>query len=73
MEIKELYDLYKECGGISTDSRKIGKNSMFIALKGDNCDGNDFAVEALEKGLSMSVEASLPSSRRLPKSGVHRP
>ncbi|MCF0163933.1 MAG: UDP-N-acetylmuramoyl-tripeptide--D-alanyl-D-alanine ligase [Bacteroidales bacterium] len=60
MEIKELYDLYKECGGISTDSRKIGKNSMFIALKGDNFDGNDFAVAALEKGAKY-VLVSKPS------------
>ena len=35
---------------ISTDTRSIKKDSMFIAIKGDHFDGNDFVDEALEKG-----------------------
>ena len=31
---------------ISTDTRKIEKGSLFIAIKGDNFDGHDFASKA---------------------------
>ena len=33
---------------ISTDSRNIGKNSLFIALKGENFDGNDYIEDILK-------------------------
>jgi len=36
--------------GVSTDSRKIAPGNLFIALKGDNFDGNCFANTALENG-----------------------
>ena len=35
---------------ISTDTRSIKKDSMFIAIKGEHFDGNDFVDEALKKG-----------------------
>ncbi len=50
-----LYNLYKECSGICTDTRKITEGSMFFALKGENFDGNDFAVKALEMGARYAV------------------
>lgn len=36
--------------GISTDSRKVKKGELFIALKGKNFDGNDFVQDAFDKG-----------------------
>lgn len=36
--------------GISIDSRTIGDGELFVALKGDNHDGHDFVVNALDKG-----------------------
>lgn len=50
MEINIIYSKFLECTSVSTDTRKIKKNSMFIALKGENFDANTFAKEALEKG-----------------------
>lgn len=50
MRIEELYQCFLECDGISTDTRNINENSLFIALKGDNFDANTFASEALLKG-----------------------
>lgn len=50
MEIEKIYKKFLECSEVSTDTRKIEKNSMFFALKGDNFDANSFAKEALEKG-----------------------
>ena len=35
---------------ISTDTRSIVKKSMFIALRGNNFNGNDYIEEALKKG-----------------------
>ena len=35
---------------ISTDSRGITKGEFFIALKGDNFDGNGFVKDAFKKG-----------------------
>ena len=34
---------------ISTDSRVIDENTLFIALKGERFDANDFVDEVLEK------------------------
>lgn len=35
---------------IKTDTRKLKKGDIFIALKGKNYDGHDFTYEAIEKG-----------------------
>ena len=40
---------------ISTDTRSLKKNSLFIAIKGDNFDGNDFVAEALSKGSNIVI------------------
>ncbi len=40
---------------ITTDSRKIAKGDIFIALKGENFDGNKFAGEAIKKGAVAAV------------------
>lgn len=55
MEIKELYNIYLNHNTICTDTRKIKKNSLFFALKGDNFDGNKFAKDAIEKGSSFAI------------------
>ena len=43
----DLYQKYRECSGVSTDTRKIPSDSMFFALKGLNFDANLFAEQAL--------------------------
>lgn len=40
---------------ISTDTRKIEKDNLFIALKGGNFNGNDYAIHAFEKGAAIVV------------------
>lgn len=55
MDTKELYRLFLECNSISTDTRKISPNNMFFALKGDNFNGNKFALQALEAGAKYSI------------------
>ncbi len=55
MDIESLYKIWLGNRLISTDSRKIGKNSIFFALRGDRFDGNTFANQALELGASYVV------------------
>ncbi|APG61110.1 UDP-N-acetylmuramoyl-tripeptide--D-alanyl-D-alanine ligase [Christiangramia salexigens] len=55
MNTAQLHQKYLLCSGVSTDTRKIRKNCMFFALKGDNFNGNLFAEEALAKGASYVV------------------
>ncbi len=50
MEISKIHAFFLQCSGISTDTRKIEANSLFVALKGDNFDANTFATSAIEKG-----------------------
>ena len=55
MQIQELYQLYLQHPEICTDSRKIVKDSIFFALKGDNFNGNKFAEKAIKDGCSFAV------------------
>jgi UDP-N-acetylmuramoyl-tripeptide--D-alanyl-D-alanine ligase len=41
---------------IVTDSRVVAKGDLFVALKGKNFDGNDFAPDAAKKGAGVVVE-----------------
>ena len=55
MEIKDLYNIFLQSAGVCTDTRTLKKNQLFFALKGENFDGNRFALQALEKGASYAV------------------
>jgi len=55
MKTEQLYELYKNSTGITTDSRTVGTGQIFFALWGDKYNGNKFAAEALEKGASCAV------------------
>ena len=48
--IEKIYTLFLESEGICTDSRKLQKNQIFFALKGENFNGNFFAQQALTQG-----------------------
>ena len=63
MTIKELYKLYQEHPCITTDSRDCPEGSIFLALKGDKFDGNQFALKALEQGCAYAIvdESVTPS------------
>jgi len=55
MRIEQLHQLFLNSNGVSTDTRKIAKEVLFFALKGDNFNANEFALEALKKGASHAV------------------
>ncbi len=55
ISIEELYTIYQHHPSIQTDTRKIQPNDIFFALKGPSFNGNDFAVQALDKKASYVV------------------
>jgi len=55
MRIEQLHKIFLQSSGIATDTRKISKNKLFFALKGNNFDGNKFAIKAIEQGASFSI------------------
>lgn len=56
MNIQSIYQLFLDCGmNLSTDTRKIEPGAMFLALKGDNFNANEFAMQALEKGAAYVI------------------
>lgn len=48
--IPDLYEKFLECTGVSTDTRTITPDCLFVALKGPSFDANQFALDALAKG-----------------------
>ena len=55
MNIKELYKLYQQHSCITTDSRDCPEGSIFLALKGESFNGNQFAQSALDKGCAYAI------------------
>ena len=55
MNIVEIYSRFKECGSVTTDTRTLKGGEMFFALKGENFDGNEYALKALELGAAYAV------------------
>lgn len=78
MNIQELYRKFMECGSVTTDSRTVKGGEMFFALKGENFDGNGYALKALAAGAAYAVvsdnseAAKLCCSREMPSSGSAR-
>lgn len=55
MNIIDIYNIFRKCGAVATDTRTLKGGEMFIALKGENFDGNDYAFKALESGAAYAV------------------
>ncbi|MCK9413639.1 MAG: UDP-N-acetylmuramoyl-tripeptide--D-alanyl-D-alanine ligase [Prolixibacteraceae bacterium] len=55
MTPEEIYPMFLNHPVVTIDSRRIEKDSIFFALKGDNFNGNAFALSALEAGAAYAV------------------
>jgi UDP-N-acetylmuramoyl-tripeptide--D-alanyl-D-alanine ligase len=56
MDIQWIYERFLEGKQkFTTDSRKVTEGCMFFALKGENFDGNAYALQALESGAFLAV------------------
>ncbi len=53
--INRLYSLFQTCGKVTTDTRTLQGGELFFALKGENFDGNEYAMKALEAGAAYAV------------------
>jgi len=51
--------------GITTDTRKIGKGDVFVALKGERFDGHDYLSDAVRDGASALVVSTVPKVNSL--------
>ena len=61
-----LHDVARLCGGelrgddvpvfgVSIDSRTVAPGNLFVAIRGENFDGHDFARQALERGAAAAM------------------
>lgn len=48
-------NLEEKCENFCTDTRKIQKGDVYVGLKGDKFNGNEYYKEALEKGAKVAV------------------
>ena len=55
MDIISIYEKFKECGAVSTDTRALNSGEMFFAIKGQNYDGSEYALKAFELGARYAV------------------
>ncbi len=44
---------------VASDSRKIVKNQLFVAIKGENFDGNAYALEAIKQGAAAALVSDI--------------
>lgn len=66
--IEKIYQHYTKRHLVSTDSRSIEKDCVFVAIKGERFDGNDFAYKVASDGIAACVIADrkdLPLHERL--------
>lgn len=66
MSIEQLYALFLEYPSIQTDTRKLRKGDIYLALKGEHFNGNTFAQQAIEQGAAYAIidEAVFQTSDR---------
>ena len=57
-------------GGVSIDSRTLTEGDLFIGLRGEHDDGDDFAAAALRAGAS-AVVVRAETATKLPPGGAH--
>lgn len=71
MDIEALYGRYLACGGVvTTDSRTLKGGELFFALKGENFDGNAYALNALDAGAKYAVVSEDSEAARSGREGV---
>lgn len=55
MQTEILYSCFLRSSGLNTDTRSLQAGQMFLALKGGNFNGNQFAATALQAGAAFVV------------------
>ena len=66
--IQKIYQYFQKAYKVTTDSRKVEQDAVFFALKGENFDANDFALQVADEGVASLVVADrkdLPKHERI--------
>ena len=59
--VKQIGEIDKPICDIVFDSRKVKKDSLFVAQKGTQIDGHDFIDSAIKDGASVVVLEQMPN------------
>lgn len=62
----QLYEIFRQHPRLTTDTRQLQEGDLFLALSGENFDGNQFAAKALESGAAYAIvdDATVVQSER---------
>ena len=55
MDITTIYEIFRQCTEVTTDTRDCPKDSLFFSLKGANFNGNQYAQKAIESGCKYAI------------------
>ena len=72
-DIAALYDRFRACTSVSTDSRQQQANTLFFALNGPTFRGADFAPQALAQGARYAVVDDAELARQAPDRYTYAP
>lgn len=67
--IESLYQLFTQSTGICTDTRKLQPGNLFLAFKGPNFNGNQFAAQAINAG---ALAAVVDENIETPNENIYR-
>ena len=59
-------DLEIKIESITSDSRNVQKNSVFVAIKGEARDGNEYILDAINNGAIVIVTEQKPQDEKVP-------
>ena len=59
--------------GVTSDSRVLGTNSLFVAIRGEHHDGHDHISDAVKKGELLFFVKSYPKSKKMVLPMYRRP
>ena len=59
-EVHRMEGANPEVLGVVQDSRRVGAGDLFVAIRGENADGNDHVDEAISRGASAVVSEKPP-------------
>ncbi|UOQ65911.1 UDP-N-acetylmuramoyl-tripeptide--D-alanyl-D-alanine ligase [Hymenobacter volaticus] len=72
-DIAALYDQFRACASVSTDSRQAQTDTLFFALNGPTFRGADFAPQALERGARHAVVDDAALATQYPSQYTYAP
>ena len=60
-----------ECINFTNDTRKLNKGDVYVGIKGESFNGNNFYIEAFDKGASVCIlDEDTPIDRSLRKKAI---